>query len=179
MRFENRTNHPKGTAAVQMRLEVWLSKVENRMLNLLTVPSTGLNPVFKRSPSCARTAPFVTRIDNKDESGRRSRFVFPSVDCVCEKMFLNRAHLGPAEGPVDKATLESAAKAMKEWSRVVVFDDAGQVIASTFSVDPAELSALTHSWDERDVTVGEGLHFDGLHFEVHRCVFGSFHENLL
>jgi hypothetical protein len=73
-----------------------------------------------------------------------------------------------ADGPIDKATLLNFAKGMKEWSRVLIFDDAGQVLASTFTVDPTEIQGLLKAWDERDVTVGEGITLDSLHFEVHR-----------
>ena len=75
---------------------------------------------------------------------------------------------GAADAPVDRAALVAAMKGMNEWSRFAIFDDAGTVISSTFTVDPSETEKWLHAWDERDVTVGEGSNIDSQHFEVHR-----------
>eukprot|EP00698_Gefionella_okellyi_P003670 TRINITY_DN13435_c0_g1_i1.p1 TRINITY_DN13435_c0_g1~~TRINITY_DN13435_c0_g1_i1.p1 ORF type:complete len:160 (+),score=29.92 TRINITY_DN13435_c0_g1_i1:41-481(+) len=69
---------------------------------------------------------------------------------------------------VDKATLQAAAQANKEWSRTLVFDASGNVIVSSFSADPAEVQVLLHAFDNRDATIGDGLTVEGLVFDVHR-----------
>jgi len=67
----------------------------------------------------------------------------------------------------DAAVVEKL-KAMKEWSRAVVFNEEGHVLGSTFAANEPELKLLLSAFKDYDTTVGGGLTIDGQNYDVHR-----------
>jgi len=65
-------------------------------------------------------------------------------------------------------------KLMKEWSRGVIFDEEGHVLAATFAPNDAEIKALLTAFKDYDTTVGGGLTIAGDNYDVHR-----FYETLI
>jgi len=70
--------------------------------------------------------------------------------------------------PGDAAALLEKLKTMKEWSRGVVFNDEGHVLASSFSANEAEVKLLLTAFKDYDSTVGGGLTLEGQNYDVHR-----------
>ena len=71
----------------------------------------------------------------------------------------------------------TAVTSLREWNRTLLFDQAGDVLHSSFSLTVDELQQLMHAWDDRDSTVGSGFKLDGHEFEVHRyCIFRENHH---
>lgn len=82
------------------------------------------------------------------------------------------------------AALVEKLKTMKEWSRAVIFNEEGHVIASTFNANEAEVKCgccaaqacpdishcrlLLTAFKDYDTTVGGGLTIDGQNYDVHR-----------
>eukprot|EP00884_Botryococcus_braunii_P012514 jgi/Botrbrau1/21263/Bobra.39_2s0054.1 len=67
------------------------------------------------------------------------------------------------------STLEDKAKAkLGECSRILVFDESGKVLFSTFRVLPSELSVLTQCFGDREAAIRAGLILQGKRYEIHR-----------
>eukprot|EP00283_Hemiselmis_rufescens_P008646 CAMPEP_0173422426 /NCGR_PEP_ID=MMETSP1357-20121228/3140_1 /TAXON_ID=77926 /ORGANISM="Hemiselmis rufescens, Strain PCC563" /LENGTH=127 /DNA_ID=CAMNT_0014385453 /DNA_START=29 /DNA_END=409 /DNA_ORIENTATION=- len=64
--------------------------------------------------------------------------------------------------------MEASLKQQSEWSRAVVFDEAGTVLAKTAEIPTGEISAMTTAFNDKDTTFGNGLNVCGKNFEVHR-----------
>merc|ERR1711862_956064 len=69
----------------------------------------------------------------------------------------------------------SGAKAMqdlleghKEWSRAVVYDQDGKVLASTFDVDLNDIEDLLPLFNDEDNAFRFGIDLGGEHYDVHR-----------
>jgi len=74
----------------------------------------------------------------------------------------------------EKVSLADELKKYKEWASATVFDDTGKVLASTWNHYDDEIKALIPLYDNRDLTIGQGLVLGRKHFEVQR-----FHDNLI
>mmetsp|Transcript_4511 Transcript_4511/g.7631 ORF Transcript_4511/g.7631 Transcript_4511/m.7631 type:complete len:165 (+) Transcript_4511:89-583(+) len=69
------------------------------------------------------------------------------------------------------ALTEVACSALKDASRILLFDDAGTVLASwpsTFQVKPAELKPLSQLFVDRDEAIKHGITMQDVRYEVHR-----------
>eukprot|EP00771_Trimastix_marina_P000099 gnl/Trimastix_PCT/1102.p2 GENE.gnl/Trimastix_PCT/1102~~gnl/Trimastix_PCT/1102.p2 ORF type:complete len:145 (+),score=19.53 gnl/Trimastix_PCT/1102:29-463(+) len=75
------------------------------------------------------------------------------------------ASAAPVGAPAD---LQEALRAQTEWSRAVIFDTEGNVLASTFAADQGELREMVGKFNDCDSTFGSGLTLLGSHYDVHR-----------
>lgn len=58
---------------------------------------------------------------------------------------------------------------MKEWDKVVIFDQTGKVlIKKNCEVSEEEIKQMLESYADRDKTITQGFMLNKVHFEVHR-----------
>eukprot|EP01097_Dermamoeba_algensis_P010629 TRINITY_DN792_c0_g1_i2.p1 TRINITY_DN792_c0_g1~~TRINITY_DN792_c0_g1_i2.p1 ORF type:complete len:140 (+),score=23.51 TRINITY_DN792_c0_g1_i2:80-499(+) len=61
----------------------------------------------------------------------------------------------------------------REWSRVVLFDQSGNVLSSSFELnDPSQLLPLLGVFNEKEKTLANGIDFLGRHYDIHRYYEG-------
>jgi len=66
------------------------------------------------------------------------------------------------------ATLQEKTEEMKEWTRGIVYDDKGRILATTCDVDLNEIEDLLTAFDDHDDAFRYGLQINGDHYDVHR-----------
>mmetsp|Transcript_9450 Transcript_9450/g.14166 ORF Transcript_9450/g.14166 Transcript_9450/m.14166 type:complete len:138 (+) Transcript_9450:15-428(+) len=68
-------------------------------------------------------------------------------------------------------TIENVKKAageFKEWTRLVIADDSGKIIHTTFKADSKEIKEFLSAFDDRSKTIAKGISLDGTHYVLHR-----------
>ncbi|KAL4451536.1 hypothetical protein ABPG75_007198 [Micractinium tetrahymenae] len=63
---------------------------------------------------------------------------------------------------------EEARRCLPECSRVVLFEDRGELLYSSCTVLPGELQQLAACFADHDTAVQQGLRLEGRRYEVHR-----------
>lgn len=63
---------------------------------------------------------------------------------------------------------EAARNSLKDASSFLVFDVEGNVLASSFEVNQAELKSIPALFDDRDEAIKQGIIVKGTRYEVHR-----------
>jgi hypothetical protein len=71
-------------------------------------------------------------------------------------------------------TLPDRLERMEDWSRAVVYDNAGNVLATTIDVNLNEIENLLTLFDDEENAFRFGIDFCGDHYDVHR-----FYETLV
>ncbi|KAF1775227.1 Profilin [Phytophthora cactorum] len=78
-------------------------------------------------------------------------------------------------GPVTLATLQEAARAQKEWTKYVAFDEDGRILFS--NVKPLMGSGFLKLFNKREDTMASGIVLLGEQYDVHRP-FGGGREGI-
>jgi hypothetical protein len=69
---------------------------------------------------------------------------------------------------MDRERINAELNNMTEWKYKVIFSHQGEIIASSFDCNPAELQPYLNAFESRDATIGPGFVLNGEHYDVHR-----------
>ncbi|KAF1775233.1 Profilin [Phytophthora cactorum] len=71
-------------------------------------------------------------------------------------------------GPVTLATLQEAARAQKEWTKYVAFDEDGRILFSNVKPLDGEVAGFLKLFNKREDTMASGIVLLGEQYDVHR-----------